>query len=139
MKINSLKLTLQDVESSDKKKIAVIFGTVFIDNDKYKEDINGPVLDEHGEKIPVYETINFTTALDNIEHFKQIAQEIIIEALTLKNMKIAEKNGELSHFIESVGGDLPKAPRGFRKTMSDTKYLKTKAPKSTTAPRKKKK
>ena len=125
--------------SSDGQKIAAIFGTVFIDNDKYKEDINGPVLDEHGEKQPIYETINFTTALKNVEHFTEIAQGLIVEALTLKNMKIAEKNGELSHFIESVGGAAPKAPRGFRNTISDTKYLKTKAPKAKIEPRKKSK
>lgn len=139
MKIHSLKLTLQDVETADKKKVAAIFGTVFIDNDTYKMDINGPVLDENGEKTPIFETINFTTLLKNVDHFKQVAQQMIIEALTLKNMEIAEKNGDLSHFVRSVGAEhlIEKPTKGFRKTPQGIKSPKNKASKATTAPRKK--
>lgn len=140
MKIHSLKLTLQDVETSDKKKVAAIFGTVFIDDGKVKMDLNGPVLDENGEETPIYETINFTTALANVEHFKQIAQTMIIEALTLKNMEIAEKNGELSHFVRAIGAEHlvdGKPTRGFRKTIPTLTKPKKKASKAITAPRKK--
>jgi hypothetical protein len=139
MKIHSLKLTLQDVETADKKKVAAIFGTVFIDNDQFKEDINGPVLDENGEKTPIYETINFTTLLSNVEHFKQIAQTMIIEALTLKNMEIAEENGTLSHFVRSIGAEhlIEKPTKGFRKTIDSIKSPKKKASKTIIAPRKK--
>jgi len=141
MKIHSLKLTLQDVETKDKQKLAVIFGTVFIDNDKYKENSVGFEFDEHGEKIPVFEVINFTTALNNVEHFKQISQELIIEALTLKNMQIAKENGELSHFIEAVGGgnDDLKAGKGFRKTTLSIKSKNKKPLKSIVEPKKKSK
>lgn len=138
MKIHSLKLTFQDVETKDKKTVAVVFGTVYLDDGKVKMDINGPVLDEHNETTPEFETINFTTALANIEGGKKLIQQLVMEALTLKNLKIAERNGELSHFIEAVGGSaLAKPTKGFRKTMSDTKYLKKKPSKTIVAPRKK--
>lgn len=141
MKIHSLKLTLQDVGTADNKKVAAIFGTVFIDNGQFKEDANGPVLDENGEKTPIFETINFTTALDNVEHFKQIAQTMIVEALTLKNMEIAEENGTLSHFVRMMGAgddyDGVKAPKGFRKTIPTPKPKKKSPSKTIVAPRKK--
>lgn len=139
MKINSLKLTIQDAITKDKKPIAAVYGTVFIDNDEFKEADGEFVLDEYGEKIPVYETINFTTALSYVTGFKAMIQQMIIEALTLKNMEIAKENGELSHFVQSVGADFgpEKKPKGFRKTISDIKSPKKKALKTNTEPRKK--
>lgn len=110
MKIHSLKLTIQDTISKDKKPVAVLAGTVFIDEGKYKEDTNGPVLDKEGEKIPYYETINFVTSLDKNPEMKKHVQALLVEALTLKDMEIEKTNGTLSHFvrnIKSLGTNLP--------------------------------
>lgn len=97
MQIHSLKLTIQDVRTKDSAKIAVVMGTLFIDEGKKQSN------PETMQPEPVYEQINFTTALNNSSKFKQCIQEMIIEALTLKNLKIARENGNLTHFVESVG------------------------------------
>lgn len=115
MKINSLKLTIQDVETADGKPIAAIMGTVFIEDGTFKKDINDQlVLDQEGMPIPFYETINFTTALSSAPSLKKDIQALIIEALTLKNLEIAKENGTLSHFVQTITGEKPK--KGSRST-----------------------
>jgi hypothetical protein len=64
---------------------------------------------------------------------------MIIEALTLKNMEIAEENGELSHFVRAVGAEhiIDKPTRGFRKTISSIKPKKKSPSKAIVESRKK--
>lgn len=113
MKINSLKLTIQDMETSDAKSVAAVMGTLFIDNDEWKKNEEGNLLlDDAGMPIPIYETINFTTALHVNRQLLSCVQALIIEALTLKNMAIAKKNGTLSHFIKAVGAQTQPKARG---------------------------
>ena len=52
---------------------------------------------------PELETINFTTALGNNQKLKSVIQDLIVEAVTLKNLKIAKENGTLTHYLESCG------------------------------------
>lgn len=104
MKIHSITLTVQDGETSDNHKIAIVAGTLFVDNDKIHEHEDGtPDTDKKGEEVKDLEKINFVTSLDENPELMKVIQALAIEALTLKNLKIAEKNGTLSHFIESVG------------------------------------
>ena len=109
MKINSLKLTIQDVTTADNHRVAGISATLFIDDGEFKmneleDGTKEPVLDEDGEKIPMYETINATGALGANPEMKKVIQALIIELLTLKNLEVAKENGEIEHFVQAVQG-----------------------------------
>ena len=97
MQIHSLKLTFQDVVTKDGAKIAAVMGTLYIDDGKVVAN------KETLKPEPEYEKISFTTALGSNQKLKSVIQEMIVEALTLKNLKIAKENGTMTHFLESVG------------------------------------
>lgn len=119
MQIHSLKLTFQDIVTKDAAKLAVMMGTLFIDN-------GGKVLNnKNGEFEPKLESIQFTTALSNAPDLQAALQPLIMEALTLKNIKIAKENGTLTHFLESVGVETkPKPRKRVSKTRSKAKKKK---------------
>jgi N-dimethylarginine dimethylaminohydrolase len=89
-KLRSVTLTLQDVTTKDGVTLAAVFGTLAIDTGKVR--LNEKTF--HQE--PVLESINFTTALANHPIFKEQINSLITEALTLKEMKIAQEEGLLS-------------------------------------------
>lgn len=107
MKINSLKITVQDVTTSDGHTVAGLSTTLFIDDGEFKmqeleDGTKEFVLDKEGEKIPMYEIINASGALGVNPDMKRVVQELVITLLTMKNLKIAKKNGELTHFVEAI-------------------------------------
>lgn len=107
MKVHSLKLTLQDIVTKDGAKIAAVMGTLFIDSGKTianKETMNPE---------PELEAINFTTSLNSSVELKTVMQKLIIEALTLKNLKIAKESGTITHFLEAVG--VPTKPKPIKR------------------------
>jgi hypothetical protein len=89
-KLRSVTITLQDVTTKDGVTLAAVFGTLAIDTGKVK--LNEKTF--HQE--PVLESINFTTALANHPVFKEQITSLISEALTLKDMKLAQEEGLLS-------------------------------------------
>lgn len=97
MQVHSLKLTVQDVMTKDGAKIAAVMGTLFIDSGKTIAN------SETMNPEPELETIQFTTALNSSVELKKVIQKLIMEAVTLKNLKIAKESGTVSHFLESVG------------------------------------
>lgn len=106
-KIHSLTITIQDVETADKKKASVIFGTLFIDNGEFQKDGSGELaLDAAGEPVPDYEKIQFTDALHRPDNalFKRCIQSMIVQALTLKDLEIAKRDGSIAHFVQSITG-----------------------------------
>jgi len=105
MQIHSLKLTFQDVTTKDGAKIAAVMGTLYIDDGKMVAN------KETLKPEPEYEKISFTTALGSNQKLKSVIQEMIVEALTLKNLKIAKENGTMTHFLESVGVNPRTVPR----------------------------
>lgn len=116
MQIHSLKLNIQDVHTKDAAKVAVVMGTLFIDDGK--KVVNSETM----KPEPAYETINFTTLLSNNETFKRSIQDLIMEALTLKNLKIAKENGNLTHFLEASGVQTkPKTKKRASKVRHKTK------------------
>jgi hypothetical protein len=105
MKIHSLKLTIQDVPDKKGKLFAAVFGTVVVDTGEVSKDKDGKDrLDEDGNPVPVLEDIQTIVPLNANPEFKSHVQAFLIEALTLKNLEIAEENGQISHFLEAVGG-----------------------------------
>lgn len=108
MKIHSLKLTIQDLPDKNGELFAGVYGTLTIDTGEVKRDENGePVADKEGMLIPILDDINFVQALNKSKELKAVVQAIAVEALTLKDMTIAKKNGQLSHYIKSVKGLSP--------------------------------
>jgi hypothetical protein len=105
MQIHSLKLTFQDIVTKDGAKIAAVLGTLYIDDGKMVAN------KETLKPEPEYEKINFTTALSNNLKLKTVIQEMIVEALTLKNLQLAKENGNLTHFVEAMGVNTRPVPR----------------------------
>lgn len=105
MKVHSLKLTIQDVPDNKGKLFAGVFGTVTLDTGEpvIDEKTGEPKLDAEGNVINLLEDIQTATALNANPVFKGEIQAFLIEAITLKNLKIAEENGQVSHFLEAVG------------------------------------
>lgn len=109
MKINSLKLTIQDMPDKEGKLFAAMYGTLILDTGEVKQDKDGkPVVDKEGVVIPILENINFIAPLNKSKELKAVVQSLCIEALTLKDMEIAKKNGQLSHYVEKIKGMAPK-------------------------------
>jgi len=105
MQIHSLKLTIQDITTKDAAKLAVVMGTLFIDDGKMVAN------SETLQPEPDYEKISFTTALGNNQKLRTCIQELIVEALTLKNLQIAKENGTLTHFVEAMGVNTKPVPK----------------------------
>jgi len=105
MQIHSLKLTFQDVLTKDGAKIAAVLGTIYLDDGKIISN------SETLKPEPEYEKINFTSSLDSNTKLKSVIQEMIIEALTLKNLKLAKDNGTLTHFVEAMGVSTKPVPK----------------------------
>jgi len=111
MQVKSLKLTVQDVSTKDAFNIAAVLGTLVIDTGKTVA--NPATLNPE----PELEEINFTTALNNNEALKNCIQSLIIEALTLKKLKISKESGTLAHTLESYGVETkPKKGKRVSKT-----------------------
>lgn len=103
MKIHSLKLTIQDMPDKKGNLFATVFGTLIIDTGEVKVDKDDvAVKDEAGQFIPILDNINFITPINTSKELKMVVQSLAIEALTLKDMKVAKNNGQLSHFVEAI-------------------------------------
>lgn len=109
MKIHSLKLTIQDMPGKDGKLFAAVYGTLTLDTEQPALDEKGePKVDKEGQTISMLDDINFVTPLNNSKELKACVQAIAVEALTLKDMEIAKKNGQLSHYIQAIQALDPK-------------------------------
>jgi hypothetical protein len=113
MQIHSLKLTVQDIISKEGDKIATVFGTLILDTgEKAKTEKGEDRLDAEGMTIPVLENIDFVIPVNSSKELKAVIQGLAVEALTLKDMEIAKKNGQLSHYVAAVKGIENKALKG---------------------------
>jgi len=111
MKIHSLKLTVQDVPSKEGRNIATVFGTLTLDTEEVAKDAEGKErLDAEGATIPVLDDINFVIPVNSSPELKAVIQSLAVQALTLKDMEIAKKNGQLSHYVQAVEGVVPEKP-----------------------------
>lgn len=121
MKVHSLKLTIQDMPDKKGKLFAAIFGTVVLDTGEKAKDEKGNIkLDDEGQEIPILDNINCIVPLNQNKIFKSNIQAFLVEAITLKNLKIAEKNGQMSHFLEAIG-DGQGAGKAKKKEKKDAK------------------
>lgn len=97
----------------DGKLFAAVYGTLILDTGEVKRNEAGePVVDKEGVLIPILENINFITPLNSSKELKACVQALAVEALTLKDMEIAKKNGQLSHYVASIKGIENKALKG---------------------------
>lgn len=103
MKIHSLKLTIQDMPGKDDKLFAAVYGTLTLDMEEPALDEKGePKVDKEGQPISMLDDINFVTPLNASKELKAVVQSMAVEALTLKDMEVAKKNGQLSHYVEKI-------------------------------------
>jgi hypothetical protein len=123
MKIDSIKLHIQDLPDKKGKLFAAVSGKVTLNTGEVKLDEKlEVVLDENGDEIPILEDINMMFALNKDPSFAANIQAIAMEALTLKNLEIAEENGQISHFVQAVGA--PEKKKGLRITKPKVKRKK---------------
>lgn len=114
---------------------AAVFGTVILDTGEIAKDEKGNAkLDEEGNQIPILENIDTIVPLNANPQFRSHIQAFLTEAITLKNLKIAEKNGQISHFLEAVGdaGGAMKAKEKEVKAKKVTKKVTKKSKKDET-------
>lgn len=112
MQIHSLKLTIQDMPDKTGKLFAAVYGTLIIDTGETAKDAEGnEKKDKEGQVIPILENINFITPLNSSRELKMCVQGLAIEALTLKDMEISKKNGQLSHYVDAVKGTAKKVTK----------------------------
>lgn len=103
MKIHSLKLTIQDMPGKDGKLFAAVYGTLTLDMEEPALDEKGnPKVDKEGQAISMLDDINFVTNLNSSPELKKVVQALAVEALTLKDMEVAKKNGQLSHYVDKI-------------------------------------
>lgn len=115
MQIHSLKLTVQDVVSKEGDKIATVFGTLILNTGEKAKDARGEDRrDAEGDTIPVLENIDFVIPVNSSKELKAVIQSLAVQALTLKDMEIAEKEGELSHYVQAIQGIAPKKAKIVR-------------------------
>lgn len=117
MQIHSLKLTVQDAPSKEGPMIATIFGKLILKTGDIARNEDGtPRLDAENQEIPILDDINFVVPVSQSKELKAVIQSLAIEALTLKDMEIAEKKGpqELSHYVDAIKGVAPKPEKKER-------------------------
>lgn len=103
MQVHSLKLTIQDMPDKNGKLFATVSGTLTIDTgEKKKNDDGTDYVDAEGDNVAILEDINFMSALNSSKELKACVQGMIVEALTLKNMQVSKKVGQMSHYVESL-------------------------------------
>lgn len=113
MKIHSLKLTIQDVPSKEGRPVATVFGTLTLDTEELAKDEKGETrVDSEGVVVPILDDINFVLPVNSSPELKAVVQSLAVQALTLKDMEIAKKNGQLSHYVETVQGVAPEPKKG---------------------------
>ena len=87
----------------DGKLFAAVYGTLTLDMEEPALDEKGEQkLDAEGQAISMLDDINFVTPLNTSKELKMVVQSLAVEALTLKDMQVAKKNGQLSHYIEKI-------------------------------------
>ncbi len=116
MHIHSLKLTIQDMPDKKGKPFASVFGTLILNTGEVKVDKDDmPVKDAEGDFIPILDNINFILPLNASKELTMVVQSLAVEALTLKDMQIAKKNGQLSHYVEAIKGLDPRKKQATKK------------------------
>jgi len=125
MKVDSVRLHIQDMPDKKGELFAVVSGKITLDTGEVKLDEHlKPVLDEYGDEIPILDDINVMFPLNKEITFKSNIQAIVMEALTLKNLEIAEENGQISHFVKAMGVEPEKKKRGSKTTKPKRKKKK---------------
>lgn len=116
MKVDSIRLHIQDMPDKKGELFAVVSGKITLDTGEIKlDEFLKPVLDSEGEEIPILDDINVMFPLNKEPSFKTNIEAIAMEALTLKNLEIAKENGQISHFVQAMGAPKPKRGKNITK------------------------
>ena len=104
MKIHSIRITIQDVETTDKIPVVAGFTDVFIDNDEVMLDDEGNVkLDDENLPQKKYEKISSTWLLSQNVVFKREIQKMVITMITQHDIEQRKAKGEELNLPDEMG------------------------------------
>lgn len=100
------------------KLFAAVYGTLTLDMEEPALDEKGEAkVDAEGQAVSMLDDINFVTPLNNSKELKACVQSIAVEALTLKDMEVAKKNGQLSHYVQAIKALDPRQKKAAPKSV----------------------
>ena len=114
MKIHSVRITIQDVYTSDDVPVVAGFTDIFIDQGE-------KMVSEDGEEQPKYKKLSSTFLLGKNPKFKQEIQKMVIETITLHDLEEKKKNGEELSLPDDLGLGLVK-----KKSKGKVRHTKSK-------------
>lgn len=113
MKIQSIRITIQDVETDDKVKVVAGFTDVFLDHGEVMlDDDNNPKLTKDGLPQPKYEKISATWLMSNNVTFKKEIQKMVITMITQHDIEQKKKTGDTIALPDDLGLGMMKSKRG---------------------------
>lgn len=113
MKIQSIRITIQDVETTDNIKVVAGFTDVFLDHGEIMlDDENNPKLTEDGLPQPKYEKISATWLMSNNVAFKREIQKMVITMITQHDIDKRKENGETIALPDDLGLGMSKPKKG---------------------------
>lgn len=104
MKIHSIRITIQDVETTEGIPVVAGFTDIFIDNGEIMLDDEGKTkLADDGLPHKKFEKISTTWLLNNNVVFKREIQKMAIEAITQFDIEQRKEKGEELNFGDTYG------------------------------------
>lgn len=120
MKIQSIRFTIQDVETTDGVAVVAGFTDVFLDHGQVMLDDEGNVkLTEEGLPQNKYEKISSTWLLSNNIVFKREIQKMVVTMITQYDIEQRKAKGEPLPLMDDMGLGMTKPKtRGPKTTVS---------------------
>ena len=110
MKIHSIKITIQDVLTTENTPVVAGFTDIFLDHGQVMIDEEGqPLLTEDGLSQPKFEKISATWLLSQNKVLKAEIQKMAIETITLHDLEQQKKTGKPLDFSVEFGLGIKKA------------------------------
>lgn len=112
MKIHSIRITIQDVETSDKIPVVAGFTDVFLDNDEVMLDDDGNVkLDDDNLPQKKFEKISSTWLMSQNVVLKREIQKMVITMITQHDIEQRKAKGEPLPLEDEIGLGMKKPKR----------------------------
>ena len=113
MKIQSIRITIQDVLTSENTPVVAGFTDVFLDHDEIMLDDEGqPKLTDEGLPQKKFEKISSTWLLSHNPVFKKEIQKMVITMITQFDIDQKKAKGQPLPFTADMGLGITKPKRG---------------------------
>lgn len=121
MKVHSIRITIQDVQTKEKIPVVAGFTDIFLDHNEVMLEDDGSVkLDEDNLPQKKYEKITATWLLSQNVVLKREIQKMVITAITQHDIEQRKKTGESLNMGEDYGLGISK-PKVKRVSKTRTK------------------